>query len=318
MHFVSVTNELYDTLGKVISNCKSESIALSGGLDSSIIAYHLKDKKPQAIAIIAKDFLATDLTYSQLAAKEFGFSLKMKSVTTEELLEAIEECIKILKNFNDIEIRNSVVIYLALKEVKNSNQKFLLTGDGADELFAGYNFLLKKSEVDLEKDLKRIWSIMHFPSFELGKALGVTVEAPFLDKEVVEIAEKIPVKQKVGEKDGKRFGKFILRQMYEDKIPKAIVWREKSPLQDGAGTAGLTDLFSSIIGDAVYEERKKAILESDDVKIRSKESFHYYEVYRKHFDAPSKLHSSDDMCPYCQYSVGFDSRFCRMCGAFPI
>ena len=318
MHFVSVGNELYDTLGKVIANCKSESIALSGGLDSSIIAYHLKDKKPQAVAIIAKDFLATDLTYSQLAAKEFGFSFKMKSVTTEELLEAIEECIKILKNFNDIEIRNSVVIYLALKEVKNSNQKFLLTGDGADELFAGYNFLLKKSEADLEKDLKRIWSIMHFPSFELGKALGVTVEAPFLDKEVTEIAKEIPVKQKVGEKDGKKFGKFILRQMYEDKIPKAIVWREKSPLQDGAGTASLTDLFNTIMGDSVYEERKKVVLESDDVKIRSKESLHYYEIYRKHFDAPSKLHSSNDMCPYCQYSVGFDSRFCRMCGAFPI
>ncbi|HXW03581.1 MAG TPA: asparagine synthase-related protein, partial [Nitrosarchaeum sp.] len=95
---MSVRNELYDALGKVIANCKSESIALSGGLDSSIIAYHIKDKKPQAVAIIAKDFLATDLTYSQLAAKEFGFSLKMKSVTTEELLEAIEECIKILKN----------------------------------------------------------------------------------------------------------------------------------------------------------------------------------------------------------------------------
>ncbi len=318
MQFVSVTNELYAALGKIISNCKSESIALSGGLDSSIIAYHLKEKKPQAVAIIAKDFLATDLTYSQLAAKEFDFPFKIKSVTTEELLESIEECIKILKNFNDIEIRNSVVIYLALKEIKNSNQKYLLTGDGADELFAGYNFLLKKSEDDLEKDLNRIWSIMHFPSFELGKALGITVEAPFLDESVVEIAKNIPVKQKVGTKDGKKYGKFILRQMYEGKIPKAIVWREKSPLQDGAGTAGLTDLFSSIMIDTVYEERKKAILESDGVKIRSKESLHYYEIYRKTFDMPSKLHSSDDKCPYCQYSVGFDSRFCRMCGAFPI
>lgn len=318
MQLVSVANELYGTLEKIISNCKSESIALSGGLDSSIIAYHLKDKKPQAVAIIAKDFLATDLTYSQLAAKEFGFPFKIKSVTTEELLEAIEECIKILKNFNDIEIRNSVVIYLALKEIKNSNQKYLLTGDGTDELFAGYNFLLKKSEVDLEKDLKRIWSIMHFPSFKLGKTLGVTVESPFLDESIVEIAKKIPVKQKVGLKDGKKFGKFILRQIYDGKIPKAIVWREKSPLQDGAGTAGLSDLFSSIVNDSVYDERKKAILESDDIKIRSKESLHYYEIYRKFFDQPSKLHSSDDKCPYCQYSVGFDSRFCRMCGAFPI
>lgn len=315
---MSITDELYTILVDTISNCRAKSIALSGGLDSTIIAYHMQDKKPNAIAIIAKDFLATDLTYSQLAAKEFDLPLKIKSVTIEELLTAIEECIKILKNFNDIEIRNSVVIYLALKELKNSNQKYIITGDGADELFAGYSFLLKKSDADLEKDLKRIWSIMHFPSLELGKALGIMVETPFLDQKIVEFAKKIPPNLKVGIKDGKKFGKFILRQMYEGKIPKSIVWREKSPLQDGAGTTGLTDLFSSIINDEIYQQKKKSILESEGVEIRTKESLHYYEMYRKHYDEPSKLHSSDDKCPYCQFVVGFDSRFCRMCGAFPI
>lgn len=311
-------NELYDILEKAILNCKSNHIALSGGLDSSIIAYHLREKKPQTIAIIAKDFLATDLTYSQLAAKEFKVPFRIKSVTTEELLEGLEECIKILKNFNNIEIRNSVVMYLALKEIKNSNENYLLTGDGADELFAGYNFLLKKSEQELEKDLKRIWSIMHFPAIEIGKALGITVESPFLEEAVMDMAKKIPAKYKVGIKDGEKYGKFILRQIYENKIPKSIVWRKKSPLQDGAGTSGLTQLFNSIINDSVYQEKKKTIQESDGVEIRSKESLHYYEIYRKYFKEPSKLHSSNDKCPYCQFKVGFDSRFCRMCGAFPI
>ena len=315
---MDVETKLYDILDKAISKCKSNSISFSGGLDSSIIAYHLREKKPQAIAIIAKDFLATDLTYSQLAAKELKIPFRIKSVTTEELLEGVEECIKILKNFNNIEIRNSVVMYLALKETKNSDEKYLLTGDGADELFAGYNFLLKKSESDLEKDLKRIWSIMHFPALEIGKSLGITVESPFLDDDVVELARQISVKQKVGMKEGKKYGKFILRQTYENKIPKAIVWREKSPLQDGAGTTGLTQLFDSIISDSSYQEKKKEFLESDQVEIRSKESLHYYEIYRKYFDEPSKLHTSDDKCPYCQFNVEFDSRFCRMCGAFPI
>lgn len=315
---MDAANELYDILEEAISNCKSNSIALSGGLDSSIITYHLREKKPQTIAIIAKDFLATDLTYSQLAAKEFKVPFRIKYVTTEELLEGIEECIKILKNFNNIEIRNSVVMYLALKEIKNSNESYLLTGDGADELFAGYSFLLKKSEQELEKDLKRILSIMHFPATEIGKALGITVESPFLEEAVVEVAKKIPAKHKVGIKDGKKFGKFILRQTYENKIPKSIVWRKKSPLQDGAGTSGLTQLFDSIINDSAYQKKKKTIQETDGAYIRSKESLHYYEIYRKYFEEPSKLHSSNDKCPYCQFKVGFDSRFCRMCGAFPI
>ena len=315
---MDVVNELYNVLEKSILESKSKHIAFSGGLDSTIIAYHLKKRKPHGIAIIAKDFLATDLTYSQLAAKELGIEFKIESISTEEILEGLKECIKILKNFNDIEIRNSIVIYLAIKKIKELNEKYILTGDGADELFAGYGFLLKKSETDLEKDLKRIWSIMHFPALEIGNALGITVESPFLNKDVVELAKKIPVKQKVGLKDGKKFGKLILRQIYENKLPSKIVWREKSPLQDGAGTVGLTQLFASIIKDEVFQEKKKAILESDGVEIRSKESLHYYEIYRKFYDEPSKLHSSDDKCPYCQFKVGFDSRFCRMCGAFPI
>ena len=311
-------SELYTILEESVSNCEAKSIALSGGLDSTILAYYMQKRKPDAIVLIAEDFLATDLTYSQLVAKNFALPLKMKSATTQELLTGIEDCIKILKNFNDIEIRNSLVIYITLQSVKESDQSFLVTGDGADELFAGYRFLLNKSEYELEQDLQRIWSIMHFPSIELGKSLGIKVETPFLNEKMKEFAKTIPVSMKIGIKDGKKYGKWILRKAFEDKIPKTVVWREKSPLEDGAGTSGLIDLFNSIITNEIFEKRKKEIFESDGVTIRTKESLHYYEVYRKYYDKPSRLHSSEIKCPYCQFKIKEDSKFCRMCGAFPI
>ncbi|KAG2476832.1 MAG: Asparagine synthetase (glutamine-hydrolyzing) [Nitrosopumilales archaeon] len=193
-----------------------------------------------------------------------------------------------------------------------------MTGDGADELFAGYNFLLNKSEEDIEKDLKRIWLIMHFPSIKLGKDLGVTVETPFLNDSVQEFAKSLPVSMKVGIKDDKKYGKWILRKAFEDKIPKSIAWRDKHPLQDGAGTSGLITLFDSVIIDDVFQKKKKEILEADGVNIRTKESLHYYEIYRKYYDEPAKLLSSDIKCPYCQFAIEQNSKFCRMCGAFPI
>ena len=313
-----IISKLYDVLEESISSCKSNVLSLSGGLDSTILAYYLQQRKPNTIVIISRDFLATDLTYSQLVAKEFSLPLKIKSVPTEELITGVEECIKILKNFNDIEIRNSVVIYEVLRSVKDSGETLLMTGDGADELFAGYNFLLNKSEEDLEKDLKRIWSIMHFPSIKLGKSLGVTVENPFLNDSVQEFAKSLPVSMKVGIKDDKKYGKWILRKAFEDKIPKSIAWRDKYPLQDGAGTSGLITLFDSVIIDDVFQKKKKEILEADGVNIRTKESLHYYEVYRKYYDEPAKLQSSDIQCPYCQFAIEQNSKFCRMCGAFPI
>jgi len=297
-------------------SCRSNTIALSGGLDSTIIAYFLKEKKPNAIAIIAKDFVANDLVYCQRVSKEFNIPLTINQVSTEDILRAIEDTIKILKNFNDIEIRNNVVMYLAIKWAKEQNSAGIITGDGADELFAGYSFLINKSEAELDKEIQRICSVMHFPTQKIGNALGVVVESPFLDKEIVEFAKKIPSNLKIRDEGNKRHGKWILRKTFEGKIPQQITWREKSPMQDGSGTAGLSNLFDSVISDQVFLKKKMKIKEKDGIMIRTKESMHYYEVYRRLYDIPVKIHGINS-CPYCNFSVE-DSKFCRMCGAFPI
>jgi asparagine synthase (glutamine-hydrolysing) len=310
--------KLYEVLENSVLECKAKTIALSGGLDSSIIAYFLKDKGCNAVALTARDFIATDLTYCQLVAKKFNLPLEIIMPQTEELLSSVDETIKILKNFNDIEIRNSIVMYLTLKSVKNSGKSDIILGDGADELFAGYRFFLKKNYTDLQKDLERILDIMHFPSKKIGDALGITVETPFLNDNVINLAKTIPAKLKVNEYNGKKYGKWILRKAFEDKLPKNVVWREKSPMQDGAGTTAITHLFDTVISDKIFESKTKEIKELDNVRIRTKESLHYYEVYRKYFEPPEKLHDSKNKCPNCQYEVKQSSKFCRMCGSFPI
>ena len=39
------------------------------------------------------------------------------------------------------------------------NVKKVITGDGADEIFAGYNFLIKKDHDELQTELKRMKKI---------------------------------------------------------------------------------------------------------------------------------------------------------------
>ena len=309
--------DLFNKIQKSVLECDSSNIALSGGLDSSIIAYFLKEKKPKCIAIIAEDFIASDLTYCQLIAKELSIPLSIKNVKTDELLDAIEQTIKILKNFNDIEIRNSVVMYLAIKYIKEQGKKSIVTGDGADELFAGYNFFLNKSPEELEKEQKRIWKTMHFPSHEIGEHLGIKVESPYLSEDVMNFAKTIPVELKVQKNESVTYGKWILRKIFEDKIPKKIAWRQKSAMQDGSGTSGLTELFESVISDEAFDAKKEEISKTDDVVLRTKESMHYYEIYRKFFKL-SKNSSVEHSCPFCKSPVMEDSKFCRMCGAYPI
>jgi len=289
---------------------------LSGGLDSSIIAHFLKERDPNSVAIISEDFVSTDLTYCQMISKEMKIPLSIYNVSTSTILEAIENTIRILKNFNDIEIRNNVVMYLAIKWAKENNKKSIITGDGADELFAGYNFLVNKPENELDAEIKRVCSIMHFPTQKIGKALGIKIESPFLNQKIIELASQIPSNLKIKEEDGKRYGKWILRKTFEKHIPLQIAWRRKSPMQEGAGTSGLTNLFESIISEEAYVEKKLTVEKNEGVVIRSRESMYYYEIFKKLYGSPVD-DDAEYKCPYCKHEVN-NSKFCRMCGAFPI
>ena len=313
-----ICSNLHKLIFTAVSDCKSESIALSGGLDSSILAFCLNNKKTNAFTTIAKDFVSTDLVYSQLVAKKIGLPLEVQTASIEQLLSAVDKTIKILKVFNPIEIRNAIVMFLTITMVKEKGYSSIITGDGADELFAGYNFFQKMTPVELQNNLERIWQVMHFPTKIIGESIGVTVELPFLNDSVVEYAKLIPADLKVHEENGKKFGKWILRKSFEEIIPKEILWREKSAMQDGSGTAGLTSFFGSNISDSVFKDKLLLYLETEKVRLGTKESLYYYEIYRKYYDPPAFLGVSKPRCPECNGAIQTGSHFCRMCGSFPI
>ena len=304
-------------LEEITIKCDANWIAFSGGLDSSILAEIKKEQNLNAITIISKDFLAPDLSYSQITAKHIDIPLEIKYVDIDQMLGAIESTIKILKNFNDIEIRNAIVPYLYMNTLKERNITNIITGDGADEIFAGYNFLLKKDHNELKNELKRIKKIMHFTSQKIANKLGMSIQMPFIDEKIIELVETLPNNLLVNQKNGIKFGKWVLRKAFENTLPTNVIWRKKTAMQDGSGTASLTKLFDSIITDDIFEEKTKKIKKDDDVTIRTKESLHYYEHYKENFRIP-EYQSQKNLCPDCNAELSSNSKFCRMCGKFPI
>ncbi len=300
-----------------VAKCKTESISLSGGLDSSILVSCL-DKKIPAYTMVTKNFPSTDLVNAQLVANIFDMKLNVITSSVDDLLNAAEQTIKILKVFNPIEIRNNIVVYTTMKHAKNDGLKSIMTGDGADELFAGYHFFQRMSIPDLKEDLERIWKIMHFPSISISQALGIEPKTPFLDDAVVNYAKSISPELKVHVENNKKYGKWILRKAFEKSLPNSIVWREKAAMQDGAGTSGLAQFFDNFISDSVFSEKTKKYLEEEQVLLSSKEVLYYYEIYRKYYDYPARLSNLKNKCPNCNYSTKQKSHFCRMCGSFPI
>ena len=121
----------------------------------------------------------------------------------------------------------------------------------------------------------------------------------------------------INKKNETTFGKWILRKAFENDLPDSVVWRQKTPMQDGSGTTALTKLFESIITDDIFNEKSKKIKEKDGVTIRTKESLHYYEIYKQNFKI-SDSQNDKDVCTDCNSEISINSNFCKICGKFPL
>ena len=56
---------------------------------------------------------------------------------------------------------------------------------------------------------------------------SIETRAPFLDYRVIELAFKIDAHRKISKKDGRANNKLILKQAFEELIPKDILYAKK-------------------------------------------------------------------------------------------
>ena len=186
-----VTAELRDLLEKSVMKNLTEDMLFSGGIDTSILATIVsKDVRIRGFTCAFKEANALDTKYAKLMAKRLNMEHYMNPFGEKEVFEAIPDVVKVLDSFDPMEVRNSITINIGLKFAKSYGSTKLITGDGADELFAGYHMYYRHvgNKEKLGEKLKKMWGIMAFSAGTLGKNLGIEVRQPFLDPEVQKFA----------------------------------------------------------------------------------------------------------------------------------
>ena len=298
---MDICEQLRSKLKEAVERSRADGILLSGGLDTSILAFVAKPSTGFTVAL--KGSLASDLVYSEKIAKLLGIQHKKMAFTTEEALVTLPEVIKILKTF-DLALPNDLSIYFALKLARENRISSVMTGDGADELFAGYSYMAKLPPEDLERYIRRLSQNWHFSSGYLGRALGVEIRQPFLDEDFVRFTLEISPELKV--KDG--VGKYILRKSFEDLLPPEIAWRRKEPIEYGSGSTKLHGIINGMVTDGEFQSARKEV----DIKFINKEHFFYYRIYNEVVGEIPKATSSEKSCPCCGAAMG--RYHCPTCG----
>ncbi|MBA2268406.1 MAG: asparagine synthase [Nitrosopumilus sp.] len=312
--------EFQELLHSVCERTPGESILLSGGLDSSILLFYMRPREAITVSI---DPYSSDYRYSTVVAKHYSKNHHIVIPRMEEILENLEELVRDFKTFDPIFLKNSVVQLLGFKEALRLKVNSIILGDGADELFGGYNFLCKylKSPEILQSKLDEIAQNMEFVSFKLSKKYYLGITTPFLDDTIVKFSQSLSANDKIAVHNGIIYGKFFLRNCFKEILGDEIAWRRKEALESGSGINKILPYLENCITDEDFlAGLSKA--KNEGVLIRNKEHMFYYRIYREFFDAP--IHQICDQsgkskrCPSCNTVFIWNGSFCKTCGAYPV
>jgi asparagine synthase (glutamine-hydrolysing) len=247
---------------------------LSGGLDSSIIAavaqkVRAANGKPPLKTFAVGTEGSPDLLAARRVADHIGADHADYSFSAEDLVENLPHVIYHLESA-DVDLVRSAMPTLFAARLAREKVKAVLTGEGADELFAGYTY--HHDYVDdprgLADELTRSLGTMHNINLQrvdrVTMAESLEARTPFLDRELIDFAQSIPAALKLRRTDpsgrestGPTTEKWILRKACADLLPEDLVWRKKAQFDEGSGTvAALEQALASMTGSAPPVDRE--------------------------------------------------------------
>lgn len=312
-HLLEVRRRILDAVDRSPAEC----LLLSGGLDTSILAPFAKARGTHAAVTVLASPDAPDREPARSIASVLGFDYNPVETTLEGLLSELDFVVGVMRTFDPMEVRNSVVIARALREVSARGYRSAMTGDAADELFGGYSFMMRLPAAEFERSTREMARTMRFSSHPMGRALGIEVAAPYCDREVVEYAVTLPRSDKVRERDGALVGKWILREAFPEAASR---WRRKDPIEVGSGSTRFPEWFAARTPAAELRAEQQRILAEDRVEIRDAEHLQYYRAFRRRWGGAlaERDFASSERCRHCGFALPTpSSTFCITCGAYP-
>ncbi len=251
-------DDIYSAVEKRVENIVNIGLIFSGGVDSTILAVILKDiaekrekdenLKPLHIKLYAVGLEnSQDISFSKRIAEDLELELKTIIIDEDIIRNSVEDVLTAIEDANIMKLGVGMTIYLATKAIHEDGIKVALSGQGADELFGGYNRYLKHFEdntlfdayfnldEEIYHDIANLYHVNLERDDAVSMANGVELRVPFLDKEVINLALDIPGKFKIKNNED-LLRKHIIRDLALDiGVPEYIALRPKKAAQYGSG-----------------------------------------------------------------------------------
>ncbi len=206
-------------------------VTLSGGVDSALVA---AISGLPAIAVGAED--SHDMRAAEYAADILGLSLTIQQISMDDILAALPRVCALLPGATPMDIELALSGWFICSLASRQGAERVLTGQAADELFAGYARYGRSANLrrDLSADFAGL-DAQRARDLAVASQFGVWYSMPYMDMRVVRAARILTPDELVcGEQR-----KIALRRVAERFLPPEIAWKPKKAMQYGTGVTKL-------------------------------------------------------------------------------
>ncbi|UCG03545.1 MAG: hypothetical protein JSW11_06035 [Candidatus Heimdallarchaeota archaeon] len=233
---------------------KTSSVGLlySGGLDSSIIAKIMVSlmESPSINLLSVGLSDCYDMKNATLGSTELGINLHKYVLTEKRVLKAIRSLKQLNVIPHPVALSIAIPIFLGMQKLVNDYEvKTIFLGQGADELFGGYqkyvelykNKGVEETEKAMINDLLSLQNDQIIRERKIANHFGVHLIYPFLDSCIIKRAQYYPVTTHIVQThQGKFIRKALLRKLaHKIGLSKNVTEQPKKAIQYGSGTVKL-------------------------------------------------------------------------------
>ena len=234
---------LLESTRKRVSDLEEAAVAFSGGLDSSLAAVLAKNCgiNVQLISVGLKNQL--EVKFAENAAEALELPLHLQTYTVKDVEKVLLKVLWLIEEPNLVKASIAIPFYWTAENASKLGYNVLLAGQGADELFGGYQRYLKEYEQfgveAVQKAMYRDVETSYKKNFQRDNQAcsfhKVELRLPFVDRDVTQFSLSLPPNLKI-ESPKDRLRKRVLRRVAQNLgMPMFIVNKTKKAVQYATG-----------------------------------------------------------------------------------